>query len=99
MLIGLFYERLNLRMISKIYLTLYFYSITLSRIEEIFHDHCSFACDYQAELKKWADMNYYDNAVKKIQLPFNPIVTAPVLTAEQKTEKRKELSRRLGKLI
>ena len=49
-----------------------------------------------AELKNWATPSFYEKVVKKIQLPFTQTVSAPVLTAEQKYEKRKELSRRLG---
>ncbi|XP_001844597.2 actin-related protein 5 [Culex quinquefasciatus] len=70
-------------------------AITLSRSEAMIHSYCSFAYDYMEALKDWALLEYYDQNVTKIQLPYNQTVTAPVLTAEQRVEKRKELSRRL----
>lgn len=73
-------------------------NITLSRVEELLHEHCSVAYDYKEMLEKWASHEYYEKNVKKIQLPFSQIVAAPTLTAEQKTEKRKEMSRRLAEI-
>ena len=73
-------------------------SITLSRIEELLHDHCSIALDYVDSLRSWASPSYYEKNIKKIQLPFSQVVAAPTLTAEQKVEKRKELSRRLAEI-
>lgn len=45
--------------------------ITLSRAEELLHTLCRIAIDYKEELSKWASAEYYENNVKKIQLPFN----------------------------
>lgn len=73
-------------------------NITLSRVEELFHGHCSIAYDYKEVLTNWASHDYYEKNVKKIQLPFSQIVAPPTLTAEQKTEKRKEMSRRLAEI-
>lgn len=73
-------------------------NITLSRVEELLHDHCSISYDYKESLKQWALHDYYEKNVKKIQLPFSQVVAAPTLTAEQKTEKRKEMSRRLAEI-
>uniref|UniRef100_A0A336L8Y8 Actin-related protein 5 n=1 Tax=Culicoides sonorensis TaxID=179676 RepID=A0A336L8Y8_CULSO len=70
-------------------------SITISRVEELLHEHCSIAYDYMDELKKWAQMDFYDNHVKIVQLPYTLTVAAPGLTAEQKIEKKRELARRL----
>uniref|UniRef100_A0A1B0GLC5 Actin-related protein 5 n=1 Tax=Lutzomyia longipalpis TaxID=7200 RepID=A0A1B0GLC5_LUTLO len=74
-------------------------AITLSRAEELLHDHCSIACDYMEMLKNWATLDYYESNVRKIQLPFtqsNP--TTYLLTAEQRMEKKRELARRLSEL-
>ena len=73
-------------------------NITLSRVEELLHEHCSIAYDYKEMLMKWASHEYYESNVKKIQLPFSQVVAPPTLTAEQKTEKRKEMSRRLAEI-
>jgi actin-related protein 5 len=73
-------------------------SITLSRIEEMLHGHCSIAVDYMDELKKWASIDYYERCVKKIQLQFTLAPSVQVLSAEQKFEKKKELARRLGEI-
>lgn len=73
-------------------------SITISRIEELLHEHCSIAYDYMESLKQWASPSYYESNIKKIQLPFSQVVSAPTLTAEQKVEKRKEMSRRLAEI-
>lgn len=45
-------------------------AITMSRMEEILHEHCSIALDYQDKIKKWANPDYYEANVKRIQLPF-----------------------------
>lgn len=71
-------------------------NITLSRVEELFNDYCSFSFDYKESLKLWASHDYYENNVKKVQLPYSQVISAPTLTAEQKMEKRKEMSRRLA---
>jgi len=44
-------------------------------------------------------MDYYDNNIKKIQLPYTQQISQQTtLTAEQKFEKKRELSRRLGEI-
>lgn len=73
-------------------------AITLSRAESMIHRYCSFAYDYTKSLKDWALLEYYDQNIIRIQLPYNQTVSAPTLTAEQRTEKRKELSRRLAEV-
>lgn len=73
-------------------------NITLSRVEELLYDHCSFAYDYKDALKLWSSHDFYEKNIKKIQLPYSQVVAAPTLTAEQKTEKRKEMSRRLAEI-
>lgn len=73
-------------------------NITLSRVEELLHGQCSIAYDYKESLKQWASHDYYEKNVMKIQLPFSQVIAAPTLTAEQKTEKRKEMSRRLAEI-
>lgn len=70
-------------------------SITISRIEELLHEHCTISYDYMSDLKKWSGVDYYEKYVKIIQLPYTINVPTSVLTVEQKLEKKKELARRL----
>lgn len=70
-------------------------SITISRIEELLHGHCTVSYDYMSDLKKWSGVDYYEKYVKIIQLPYTLSVPTSVLTAEQKMEKKRELARRL----
>lgn len=53
------------------------------------------ALNYQEELSKWADADYYDTHVLRVQLPYIAPVTAPGLTLEQQKERKRELARRL----
>ncbi|XP_041982359.1 actin-related protein 5 isoform X1 [Aricia agestis] len=69
-------------------------AITMSRIEEILHEHCSIALDYQGEIRKWSSPDYYEANVKRVQLPFVQPATSG-LTAEQQKERKKEMARRL----
>ncbi|XP_063365543.1 actin-related protein 5 [Cydia amplana] len=70
-------------------------AITMSRAEELLQEHCTIALDYQEEIKKWANPDYYEANVKKIQLPYVQTVSSSGLTAEQQKERKKEMARRL----
>ncbi|KAH8276792.1 hypothetical protein KR026_000909 [Drosophila bipectinata] len=71
-------------------------AITISRMEKLVHENCHIAVDYKEELVQWANMDYYDEHIMKIQLPYNQVTaTNALLTAEQKQEKRRELALRL----
>lgn len=66
--------------------------------QELVHGQGFFAVDYQAELQSWADSDYYENNVRRIQLPYAVPVLVPGLTPEQQKERRKELARRLTEI-
>lgn len=68
-------------------------AITLGKMEDLLKNHCKVSEDYIDELKKWANVDYYEQNISKVQLPF--AVQQPALTAEQKLEKRRELSKKL----
>lgn len=68
-------------------------AITLGKMEDLLKNHCKVSEDYMDDLKKWANVDYYDQNISKVQLPF--AVQLPALTAEQKLEKRRELSKKL----
>lgn len=71
-------------------------SITISKIEQLLHCHSSIALDYLEELRRWSDLEYYTENVKKIQLAFVlPSTQNTPQNLDQKIEKRKELTRRL----
>ncbi|XP_014206962.1 actin-related protein 5 [Copidosoma floridanum] len=73
----------------------HFNAITLSRAEELIHDHSRIAVDYKEEISKWADAEYYDNNVLRVQLPYVAPPVNPGLTVEQQKERKRELARRL----
>ncbi|XP_054269700.1 actin-related protein 5 [Macrosteles quadrilineatus] len=68
----------------------HFAAITLSRAEELLHEHCFIAEDYKEELNRWSNEDHYEDNVRCVQLPY-----VAGLSAEQQREKRKELARRL----
>ncbi|XP_055390427.1 actin-related protein 5 isoform X2 [Condylostylus longicornis] len=70
-------------------------AISISRIEDLLHKYCSVVSDYTESLKNWSNLDYYEENVKKIQLPFIQQTISTALTMEQKLEKKKEMSRRL----
>lgn len=53
------------------------------------------ALNYQKDLSKWADVDYYDTHVLRVQLPYIAPTTTPGLTLEQQKERKRELARRL----
>lgn len=73
-------------------------AITISRMEALMQGHCSVSTDYIENLKKWAHLDFYEQNVKKIQLPYTMPAQPTILTAEQKMERRRELSKRLTEI-
>lgn len=49
-------------------------AISISRVEWLLHNYCSVAYHYIDDLRKWAGLEYYEQNVKKIQLPYNVTV-------------------------
>ncbi|KFQ58768.1 Actin-related protein 5, partial [Pelecanus crispus] len=76
----------------------HFAAITLSRMEEILHEHSYIAEDYIEELQKWRSPEYYENNVHKMQLPFSNKLLGSTLTSEEKQERRQQQLRRLQEL-
>lgn len=74
-------------------------AMTISRAEELLHEHTVIAYDYGEQLRQWADIGYYEAHVKKFQLPYNQTVNSvPTLTDEQKLEKKRDLAKRLTEM-
>uniref|UniRef100_UPI00398F6402 actin-related protein 5 isoform X2 n=1 Tax=Pristiophorus japonicus TaxID=55135 RepID=UPI00398F6402 len=73
-------------------------AITLSRMEEILHEHCYIAGDYIEELDLWKRPDFYEKNNHRMQLPFNNKLLASTLTAEEKLERRQQQIRRLQEL-
>ncbi|XP_068991223.1 actin-related protein 5 isoform X1 [Neodiprion pinetum] len=70
-------------------------AITPSRAEELIRDHSIVALAYQEEISKWAEPDYYDMNVLRVQLPYVAPASTPGLTVEQQKERKRELARRL----
>ncbi|XP_051153906.1 actin-related protein 5 [Leptopilina boulardi] len=70
-------------------------AITPSRAEELIHDHSLIALNYQEEIANWADPDYYDMNILRVQLPYVAPASTPGLTVEQQKERKRELARRL----
>ncbi|XP_047367140.1 actin-related protein 5 isoform X2 [Vespa velutina] len=70
-------------------------AITPSRAEELIHEHSMIALNYQEVVSKWADPDYYDANVLRVQLPYVAPASTPGLTIEQQKERKRELARRL----
>lgn len=73
-------------------------AITLSRVEEILHEHCYIAGDYMEELGLWKLPDFYEKNIHRMQLPFNNKLLASTLTVEEKMERRQQQIRRLQEL-
>ncbi|KAM8947091.1 actin-related protein 5 [Pelodytes ibericus] len=73
-------------------------AITLSRMEEILHDHCYVPEDYTEELQKWRCPFYYEQNVHKMQLPFSNKLLGSAVPSEEKQERRQQQLRRLQEL-
>ncbi|KAM4692331.1 actin-related protein 5 [Rhinophrynus dorsalis] len=73
-------------------------AITLSRMEEILHEHCYVPEDYMEELQKWRCPDYYEQNVHKMQLPFSTKLLASAVPSEEKQERRQQQLRRLQEL-
>ncbi|XP_069608437.1 actin-related protein 5 [Ranitomeya imitator] len=73
-------------------------AITLSRMEEILHEHCYVPDDYLEELKKWRCPDYYEENVHKMQLPFSSKLLGSTVPSEEKQERRQQQLRRLQEL-
>ncbi|XP_005990468.1 actin-related protein 5 [Latimeria chalumnae] len=73
-------------------------AITMSRVEEILHEHSYVAEDYIEELEKWRSPEYYEKNVHRMQLPFSTKLLGSTLTAEEKMERRQQQLRRLQEL-
>ncbi|NXC12041.1 ARP5 protein, partial [Corythaeola cristata] len=76
----------------------HFAAITLSRMEEILHEHSYIAENYIEELQKWRSPEYYENNMHKMQLPFSNKLLGSTLTSEEKQERRQQQLRRLQEL-
>ncbi|GAB6019434.1 Actin- protein 5 [Chamberlinius hualienensis] len=71
----------------------HFSAITLSRVENMLHEHTYLAEDYEANILQWSELDYYENNIHKIQLPFTPIVANAISTEAQKERKQQQIRR------
>ncbi|KAK2851187.1 hypothetical protein Q5P01_007463 [Channa striata] len=73
-------------------------AITLSRMEELLHEHSYIAVDYQEELEKWRGPEFYEREVHRIQLPFSGKLPGGCVTVEERQERRAQQLRRLQEI-
>lgn len=73
-------------------------AITLSRMEELLHEHSYTAVDYHQELEKWRSPEFYEREVHRMQLPFSGKVPGGVVNVEERQERKAQQMRRLQEI-
>ncbi|XP_075993173.1 actin-related protein 5 [Genypterus blacodes] len=73
-------------------------AITLSRMEELLHEHSYTAVDYHEELEKWRSPEFYEREVHRMQLPFTGKVPGGCVSVEERQERRAQQLRRLQEI-
>ncbi|XP_026865610.2 actin-related protein 5 isoform X2 [Electrophorus electricus] len=73
-------------------------AITPSRMEELLHQHCYVAVDYQQELERWRSGQFYETEVHRMQLPFSGKAAGSYASVEERQEKRVQQLRRLEEI-
>ncbi|XP_030277726.1 actin-related protein 5 [Sparus aurata] len=73
-------------------------AITLSRVEELLHEHSYTAVDYHEELEKWRSPEFYEREVHRMQLPFSGKVPGGCVSVEERHERRAQQLRRLQEI-
>lgn len=73
-------------------------AITLSRMEELLHEHSYTAVDYHEELEKWRSPEFYEREVHRMQLPFSSKVPGGCVSVEERQERRAQQLRRLQEI-
>ncbi|KAL1021417.1 hypothetical protein UPYG_G00013020 [Umbra pygmaea] len=73
-------------------------AVTLSRMEELLHEHSYTATDYHQELEKWRSAEFYEQEVHRMQLPFSAKVLGGVVSVEERQERRAQQLRRLQEI-
>ncbi|XP_030641110.1 actin-related protein 5 [Chanos chanos] len=73
-------------------------AITLSRMEELLHEHSYIAPDYLQELEKWRSAEFYEEEVHRMQLPFSGKAAGAVVSVEERQERRAQQLRRLQEI-
>ncbi|KAM9786139.1 actin-related protein 5 [Neosynchiropus ocellatus] len=73
-------------------------AITLSRMEELLHEHSYTAVDYREELEKWRSPDFYEHEVHRMQLPFSGKVPGGCVSVEERQERRAQQLRRLQEI-
>ncbi|XP_013857149.1 actin-related protein 5 [Austrofundulus limnaeus] len=73
-------------------------AITLSRMEELLHEHSYSAVDYHKELEKWRCPGFYEREVHRMQLPFSGKLPGGCVSVEERQERRAQQLRRLQEI-
>ena len=67
----------------------------VGRAEEMLYDHCYVSNDFAHDLNRWSDVDFYEDNVRKMQLPYTPAPKAPPVDPEILRLRRQELAKRL----
>ncbi|TRY91674.1 hypothetical protein DNTS_003334 [Danionella cerebrum] len=73
-------------------------AVTLSRMEEVLHTHCCIAEDYQHELERWRNPEFFQQEVRRFQLPYTGRSLGSCISAEERNERRAQQIRRLQEI-
>ncbi|XP_034027622.1 actin-related protein 5 isoform X2 [Thalassophryne amazonica] len=73
-------------------------AITLTRMEELLHEHSYTAADYHEELEKWRSPEFYEREVHRLQLPFSGKVSGFGASVEERQERQAQQLRRLQEI-
>ncbi|KAM9752855.1 actin-related protein 5 [Menidia menidia] len=73
-------------------------AVTLSRMEELLHEHSYTAVDYHEELEKWRSPEFYEREVHRMQLPYSGKVPGGCVSVEERQERRAQQLRRLQEI-
>ncbi|XP_026222598.1 actin-related protein 5 [Anabas testudineus] len=73
-------------------------AITLSRMEELLHEHSYTAVDYHEEMEKWRSPEFYEREVHRMQLPFSGKLPGGCVSVEERQERRAQQLRRLQEI-
>ncbi|KAM6977727.1 actin-related protein 5 [Aplochiton taeniatus] len=73
-------------------------AVTLSRMEELLHQHSYAAINYHEELEKWRSPGFYEREVHRMQLPFSAKLLGGYVSVEERQERRVQQLRRLQEI-
>ncbi|GFR82480.1 actin-related protein 5-like [Elysia marginata] len=68
-------------------------SVTMARVEEMVRDHCRLATNFLTELALWDKNEYFEQNVRKMQLPVAQVAGTQQSSEQQKERRKQQMSR------